>query len=143
MTVKNKILIVDDSETIRKITMRIIEDLGLEALEAGDAGEALNLVRSENPAVVFLDWDLPSLGALDYLKDAATIGESDRPEVVLCATENDPQQFTLAKAAGAAHHVMKPYDRQIIEGKLADLGIIDAADLGGVSGEQSTASLSS
>ena len=53
--------------------------------------------------MVLLDWDLPSMGALDFLRGVGNMPEEEKPAIILCATENDPQQFTLAKAAGAAH----------------------------------------
>ena len=112
-------LIVEDSEIIREITARIVADLGLEPVEAANAAAALETAREKSPHVVFLDWDLPSMGALDFLRGAATLGA--RPPIVLCATENDPQQFALAKAAGAAFHVLKPYDRQVVANVLAEV----------------------
>ncbi|MEM9495504.1 MAG: response regulator [Pseudomonadota bacterium] len=124
MTEKAKILIVDDSEVIRKITARIVEDLGLVALEAENAADGVEISRDEKPAAVLLDWDLPSLGALDFLRGAASLAEGDKPEIILCATENDPEQFALAKAAGAAHHILKPYEHESIQDKLSDIGLV-------------------
>ncbi|MAW80517.1 MAG: two-component system response regulator [Parvularcula sp.] len=117
-------LIVDDSELIREIAERIILDLGLEAEGAADAAAAIEICREKKPAAVFLDWDLPSMGALDFLREAASL-EGERPAIILCATENDHQQFTLAKAAGAAHHILKPFDKGAVAAKLAEIGIID------------------
>ena len=119
-------LVVDDSDVIREIAIRIIADLGLEAEGATDASSAIDFCREQKPAAVFLDWDLPSMGALDFLREAASL-EGDRPAIVLCATENDHQQFVLAKAAGAAHHILKPFDRGSIAVKLAELGLIEAS----------------
>ena len=124
MTASKTCLIVDDSELIRAIAGRIITDLGLEADDAADASAAIEYCRAEKPAAVFLDWDLPSMGALDFLREAASL-EGARPVIILCATENDHQQFTLAKAAGAAHHILKPFDKGAIAAKLAEIGLID------------------
>lgn len=120
-------LIIEDSEIIREIAARILADLSVEAREASGAAEALESCRTAKADVVLLDWDLPSLGALDFLRGAAELPQEMRPVIVLCATENDPQQFTLAKAAGAAHHLLKPFDRQSIEAKLAEIGIVEGA----------------
>ena len=124
MTASKTCLIVDDSELIREIASRIITDLGLETEGADNASSAIEFCREEKPAVVFLDWDLPSMGALDFLREAASL-EGDRPVIILCATENDHQQFTLAKAAGAAHHILKPFDKGAIAVKLAEIGLIE------------------
>jgi len=120
-------LIVEDSSLIREIALRILTDLEIEAKESETAADALEACRAAKPDVVLLDWDLPSFGALDFLRGLAEFQQDQRPTIVLCATENDPQQFTLAKAAGAGHHVLKPFDRTTIAAKLAEIGIIDGA----------------
>ena len=118
-------LVVDDSELIREIATRIIADLGLEGEGVANASQAVEFCSEKRPAVVFLDWDLPSMGALDFLREAAKL-EDERPVIILCATENDHQQFMLARAAGAEHHMLKPFDRDGIATKLAEIGLIDA-----------------
>ncbi len=124
MTASRTCLVVDDSEVIREIAIRIITDFGLEAEGVESAAAAVDYCRDRKPAVVFLDWDLPSMGALDFLREAASL-EGDRPAIILCATENDHQQFVLAKAAGAAHHILKPFDKGSLAAKLAEIGLID------------------
>jgi len=119
-------LVVDDSEVIREIAMRIIADLGVDVAGAANASDGVAHCRETKTDVVFLDWDMPSMGALDFLRGAAEIEESHRPEIVLCATENDPQQFTLAKAAGARHHILKPFDKESLTTKLNEVGVIES-----------------
>jgi two-component system chemotaxis response regulator CheY len=118
-------LIVEDSALVRQIAARIVEELGLRPREAANASEALEMCRVEEPDVVLLDWDLPSMGALDFLRGVGAFEPGQRPEIILCATENDPQQFVLAKAAGAGHHLLKPFDREGLEAKFAEIGLID------------------
>lgn len=118
-------LILEDSSLVRQIAARMVEDLGMRPREAANASEALEMCRAERPDVILLDWDLPSMGALDFLRGVGAFEPDARPEIVLCATENDPQQFVLAKAAGAAHHLLKPFDRDGLEAKFAEVGVID------------------
>ncbi len=122
MSTKPCCLIVDDSEVIREIAERIIVDLGMNAAQAENAREAVEYCQQNAPDAVLLDWDLPSMGALDFLRGAAELEK--RPEIILCATENDPQQFSLAKAAGAAHHILKPFDRTSVQTILCETGIL-------------------
>lgn len=125
MSTKPCCLIVDDSEVIREIAERIIVDLGLGAAQVENAREAIEFCQQNGPDAVLLDWDLPSMGALDFLRGAAELEK--RPAIILCATENDPQQFSLAKAAGAAHHILKPFDRVAIQTKLREIGILEGS----------------
>lgn len=119
-------LVVEDSPIIREIACRLIREIGLEALDAENAGDAVEMCRDNNLDVVLLDWDLPSMGALDFLRGAANLDADKKPAIILCATENDIQQFTLARAAGAAHHVLKPFDRRSLEEIFAEIGLIEA-----------------
>lgn len=122
---KKRCLIVDDSEVIREIAARIVADLGFESAQAENAALAIDFCKEKKTDVVLLDWDLPSMGALDFLRGAAELAAGEKPEIILCATENDPQQFTLAKAAGAAHHVLKPFDKALLEAKFCEIGLLE------------------
>lgn len=124
-------LVVEDSSLVRELTARIIRDIGLDPREAETPGEAVEKCRAAMPDVILLDWDLPSLGALDVLHGIGAIEADPRPPIVLLATENDPQQFLLAKAAGAAFHVLKPFDRESLFAVLIEAGIIDASGAAG------------
>ena len=107
-------LIVDDSESMREIAAEHVAALGHEVREADGAEAAIAALAQASPPVdlVLLDWDLPSLGALDVPRAASA--RTPRPAIILCATENDTRQFDLARAAGAAHHLLKPYDADSI-----------------------------
>lgn len=111
-------LIVEDSETVRHILTQLVEAAGYHTLQAANAAEALDVTSAARPDIVFLDWDLPGLEALDYLRGAAGLGPHDTLHIVLCAMENDAQQFALAKSAGARFHMIKPYDGRDVRGVL-------------------------
>ncbi|MEO1252949.1 MAG: response regulator [Pseudomonadota bacterium] len=130
MSEQKTCLIIDDSSVIREIAARILSDLGLQSAQAETAVTGLDVCLEAAPDAVLLDWDLPSMGALDFLRGAAELPEEKKPVIILCATENDHQQFTLAKAAGAAYHVLKPYDRQSLCAVLAEAEIIEASAVG-------------
>jgi len=118
-------LIVEDSAVIRTIIAEILKDLDLAPVECAVATEAVDYCAAERPGVVLLDWDLPNFGALDFLRGVGAMAAEDRPEIVICATENDHQQFALAKAAGAGHHLLKPFDKAALAGKLVEIGLIE------------------
>ncbi|GAB4530550.1 MAG: response regulator [Amphiplicatus sp.] len=119
-------LIIEDSALIREIAARIVRDLGLEPREAPSAGDAVALCAQSKPDLVLLDWDLPALGALDFLRGIGGLEAEARPTIILCATEHDPQQFALARAAGVAGHLMKPFNARAVAEKLAELGLVSA-----------------
>lgn len=118
-------LIVDDSDVIREIAARIMADLGLKTAQCENAADAVAYCEAQAPAAVMLDWDLPSMGALDFLRGVGELPLEEKPKIILCATENDPQQFLLAKAAGAAFHVLKPFDRDLLTIVLVEAGLVE------------------
>lgn len=117
-------LIVEDNNVVRGIIAEILTNLGLVVIEKASAEQAVTYCAEEKPDMVILDWDLPSLGALDFLGGVGALDAAKRPNIILCATENDPQQFKLAKAAGAEHHMLKPFNKAILTAKLAEIGFI-------------------
>jgi len=115
-------LIVDDSRIIRKVARRIVEGLGFEVIEAGDGAEALAICREEPPALILLDWNMPVMDGLDFLKRLRASPGGGEPRVVFCTAETDAPRIMEALEAGADEYVMKPFDGDILESKLLEVG---------------------
>lgn len=120
-------LLVDDSRVIRKVARRILEDLEFECREAGDGAEALKACREAMPDLVLLDWNMPVMNGLDFLRTLRKEPGGEHPAVVFCTTENDMAHITEALRTGADEYVMKPFDAEIIASKLAEVGLVEAA----------------
>lgn len=117
-------LVVDDSKVIRKVARRILEELSFEIQEAVDGQDALDSCQQSMPDVVLLDWNMPVMNGLDFLKNLRSSAGGDRPIVVFCTTENDMAHIRMAIEAGANEYIMKPFDREIIEAKFAQVGLM-------------------
>lgn len=118
-------LVVDDSNVVRKVARRITEDLGFNCIEAEDGQQALELCQKEMPDVIILDWNMPVMNGLEFLKEMRASDNGDHPKVIFCTTENDMDNIQKAMEAGADEYIMKPFDSEIIETKLIQVGIID------------------
>lgn len=118
------VLLVDDSRAIRLAGRRILESLGMQALEAGDGREALEVVH-EHPDVgaILLDWNMPVMNGLEFLV-ALRSGSGNQPPVVMCTTESDLSRITTALAAGANEYIMKPFTDDILSDKLREIGVL-------------------
>jgi len=101
-----KILIVDDSETIRQRVSGALENAGFETLTAKDGVEGLVSVQQEAPAMVILDVNMPRMNGLDML-DNLDVKKSGLP-VLLLTTEVEPSLMARAKLAGAKGWMVKP-----------------------------------
>jgi two-component system chemotaxis response regulator CheY len=116
-------LIVDDSRVIRKVARRILEDMGFEIAEAADGMEALAWCRAALPDAILLDWNMPVMSGLEFLKHLRQEPGGDRPTVVFCTVENDLGRIREALDSGANEYIMKPFDGDIIASKFAQAGL--------------------
>jgi two-component system, chemotaxis family, chemotaxis protein CheY len=119
-----KCLIVDDSTVIRKVARRILEDMSFAVDEAGDGQEALERCRKSMPEAILLDWNMPVMNGLDFLRALRRERGGGSPVVIFCTTENDPVEIAEAMRAGANEYVMKPFDSDIMNSKFAEVGLI-------------------
>jgi two-component system chemotaxis response regulator CheY len=117
-------LIVDDSRVVRKVARRIVEDLRFEAEEAADGQQALENCRKTMPDAILLDWNMPVMNGIDFLRALRREPGGDRPTVVFCTTENDMSHIAEAMRSGANEYIMKPFDSEIIESKFSEVGLV-------------------
>jgi two-component system, chemotaxis family, chemotaxis protein CheY len=117
-------LVVDDSAVIRKVARRILEQLDFEICEAEDGQQALESCARRMPDAILLDWNMPVMNGFDFLKALRLAPGGREPKVVFCTTENDVGHIARAIHAGADEYIMKPFDREIVTGKLAQVGLI-------------------
>jgi two-component system chemotaxis response regulator CheY len=117
-------LIVDDSRIIRKVARRIVEGLGFEVDEAADGAEALSYCASVMPDIVLLDWNMPVMDGLTFLRRLRSQPGGATPKVLFCTIETAPDRIAEALAAGADDYVMKPFDGEILQSKLAEVGAV-------------------
>ena len=117
-------LVVDDSRVIRKVACRILADLAFETEEAADGVSALQACRRKMPDVILLDWQMPNMNGIEFLRTLRGEQGGAGPVLVFCTTENDVAHITEALSAGADEYIMKPFDRSIVEAKLAEVGLV-------------------
>jgi two-component system chemotaxis response regulator CheY len=110
-------LIVDDSSVVRKVARRILEDMDYIVEEAEDGQEAFDKCRQEMPDAILLDWQMPIMSGLEFLKLLRAFVGGEKPHVVYCTVENDIGAIAMALKAGASDYMMKPFDRTILESK--------------------------
>lgn len=115
-------LVVDDSKVIRMVAKRIMGEFGFGTEEAEDGEEALQKCRNEMPDVILLDWNMPIMDGLEFLKALRKTPGGNNPKVVFCTTENDMEHITEAIQNGADEYIMKPFDSEIVQSKLEQIG---------------------
>jgi two-component system chemotaxis response regulator CheY len=117
-------LIVDDSRVVRKVARRILESQGFTVEEAEDGSVALTACRRHLPDSVLLDWNMPVMNGIEFLKALRREFGPEIPPVMFCTTENDISFIEQALEHGAQEFIMKPFDEEILLGKFALVGLL-------------------
>ena len=117
-------LIVDDSRIIRKVARRIVEGLGFEVDEAADGSEALAFCGGVIPEIILLDWSMPVMDGMTFLRRLRALPGGMAPKVLFCTIETRAERIAEALLAGADDYVMKPFDGEILTSKFAEVGAV-------------------
>src|SRR5262245_9531353 len=103
-------LIVEDSRVIRKVANTIMTGLGYTSREAENGQLAVEECQKALPEVILLDWNMPVMNGLEFLKVLRAMPGGDEPKVIFCTTENEMSRIQEGMAAGANEYIMKPFD---------------------------------
>ena len=117
-------LVVDDSRVVRKVARRILEAHDFDVAEAEDGQQALEACRSRMPDCILLDWNMPVMNGLEFLRRLRAEFGPDKPSVVFCTTETEMSAIELAIVNGAQEYIMKPFDEEILVGKFEQVGLL-------------------
>jgi len=115
-----KILVVDDSSTMRRIISNILKSCGHENLvEAADGIEGLNMLKA-NPDVgmVLTDWNMPNMNGIDFLAKIRETTPAAQLPVIMVTTEAEKANVVAAIKAGANNYIVKPFTPDVVKSKL-------------------------
>ena len=108
-----KVIVVDDSATVRAQVGGALSKSGFEVLEARDGLEALDKVSATpDLSLVVCDVNMPRMNGLEFLEAARAKGI--HVPVLMLTTEGQPQLMQRAKAAGARAWIIKPFKAEIL-----------------------------
>jgi two-component system, chemotaxis family, chemotaxis protein CheY len=115
-----KILLVDDSGTMRHIERQILTELGLtDVKEAGDGAQALKEVELEKYDLILMDWNMPKVTGLEALKRLKANPSHKEIPVVMITSESEKSHILDAIRAGAANYLLKPFSAETLKEKIA------------------------
>jgi two-component system chemotaxis response regulator CheY len=110
-----KVLIVDDSETLRQQVGSALRSAGFEIVEAVDGMDgAARIQESDDFALVICDVNMPRMGGLEMVESVKAGGFARETAVVMLTTEGDPALVARAKAAGAKGWIVKPFKPELL-----------------------------
>jgi two-component system chemotaxis response regulator CheY len=116
-----KLLVVDDSSTMRRIIKNTLARLGYkDILEGGDGVEGWNLMDS-NPDIEMLitDWNMPEMNGLELVKKVRADERFTDIPIIMVTTEGGKAEVITALKAGVNNYIVKPFTPQVLKEKLA------------------------
>ncbi|MBN1983586.1 MAG: response regulator [Chitinivibrionales bacterium] len=118
-----RILIVDDSKTVRFIIIKILKELGYsDLMEAGDVTAAIKLLESEPlPGLIFSDLNMPGRNGIEFLKYVRSNSQTATIPFIMITTVHDKKTVFEAVRAGLQYYLFKPIDKALLSEKLQAL----------------------
>jgi len=115
-----RMLLVDDSVTMRRIQKTQINSLGItDILEAGDGQEALGKLKSNMPIdMVLLDWNMPVMDGMAFLKTVRADATFKDVKVIMCTSESEKSKVVEALKSGANNYIVKPFTPEALKEKI-------------------------
>lgn len=120
-----KILVVDDSATMRRIIKNSLGNLGyMDLLEAEDGAAAWDIMGKEDIKVLVTDWNMPIMNGLELVKKVRAEERYADVPIIMVTTEGGKTEVITALKAGVNNYIVKPFTPQVLKDKLeAVLGI--------------------
>jgi len=115
-----KILVVDDSSTMRRIIKNTLNRLGYkDLLEAEHGADAWNVLQ-QNPDVNVLitDWNMPEMNGLELVKKVRAEEKYVDMPIIMVTTEGGKAEVITALKAGVNNYIVKPFTPQVLKEKL-------------------------
>ena len=113
-----KILLVDDSRTIRNIQKNVLKQLGhADFIEAEDGVKGLAVYAETPPDLMLVDWNMPNMDGITFIKK---IRETDKTTpIIMCTTEAEKSRVLEAIKAGVNNYIVKPFTAESLGEKIA------------------------
>ncbi|MDR1893128.1 MAG: response regulator [Spirochaetales bacterium] len=116
-----RILVVDDSRIMRTIVKNTFLGLNIpcEFLEAGNGVEALRLIAENSVDLILLDWNMPELSGIDFLKRVRTLDSYKDLPIIMVTSEAAKYNVIEALKNGATDYIIKPVNEKIFAEKIS------------------------
>jgi len=124
-----KMLIVDDSKSMRTFLAFLARELSFVTAEAGDGRDALELLVRNDPRepfdVALVDWEMPRMNGLEFIEAVRRNSDFAPLKLMMITTQNSLERVAEALEAGANDFLMKPVTKEMFADKLQIHGDLD------------------
>lgn len=114
-----RILVVDDFQTMRRIVINLLNQLGFKNVtEAADGVQALDKVRTEQIDLIVSDWNMPNMTGIDFLRHIRTDEKLKATPFIMVTAEGKKENVIAAVQAGVNNYIVKPFNAATLKEKL-------------------------
>jgi two-component system chemotaxis response regulator CheY len=114
-----KILVVDDSSTMRRIIVNTLSRLGfkdtIQAADGVEAWEAYQANKNDIDAII-TDWNMPNMNGLEFVIKVREVDK--KTPIIMVTTEGGKKEVITALKAGVNNYIVKPFTPQVLKEKL-------------------------
>lgn len=108
---KKKVLVVDDSATVRQQVSQVLTKAGFEVMEAADGQMGAELINGDNAIqVVICDVNMPRLNGIEMVMSVKSQQKNAELPILMLTTDGQPALIKKAKEAGARGWMVKPFN---------------------------------
>lgn len=117
-----KILVVDDSSTMRRILKMSLARCGYSNIEeAGDGAEGLTMCQGKQYDLVLTDWNMPNMDGLQLIISLRGLPAYAAVPIVMVTTEGAKDDVIEALTKGATSYIVKPFTPETLSAKLKEV----------------------
>ncbi len=114
-----RILLVDDSKTMRNIQKAVLTQLGYtDLIEAVDGQDALSKASGAKPGLMLVDWNMPNMDGLSFVK--AWRQNDKATPIIMVTTEAEKARVIEAIKAGVNNYVVKPFTPDLLSQRIQE-----------------------
>ena len=115
-----KILIVDDSLSVRKSLSQLIQDAGYEALLARDGIEAMEIMQKTKPNLILTDLEMPRMTGLELTSHIRANPDNDLLPIMMITSRTMAKHKEQAKKVGVNEYITKPFSEDDLISKIGE-----------------------
>jgi two-component system chemotaxis response regulator CheY len=110
LAMPKRVLIVDDSPTMRQMVSFTLREANFDVLEAENGQEALKKVQGEKFDLILTDLNMPIMDGITFIRNARGLAATKYVPILMLTTESQAEKKAEGKSAGATGWIVKPFD---------------------------------